>query len=150
MVAEDRQPERLRLDYSEYLGCCQTAEAAVGNSQSKTGTNFTIEPAREVTLEVYDHPEAQVRVYIRPQTPVLMILGLLEKIANAIELDHLIRNEFANPPDQGQPEAGIGSDQNENRPNTCHRCQASLVEQSCIRDTLGTLCIKCAHELHLL
>jgi hypothetical protein len=50
--------------------------------------DFMIGPLSELVLEAFDHPEAQLRAHIRLHMPTLIVLGLLEKIANAVELDH--------------------------------------------------------------
>lgn len=152
MMAESRREERVTLNCYEYLGFCPNNGGPIGEGPAASiKQGLTIEPATEVALEVYDHPDAQVRVYVRADTPSLVILSLLEKIATAIELEQYVRNEMERVPIEEQ----IGSEDfngevEEEGSDHCRRCKLSLHEKSSIRDTLGLLCIKCARDLELL
>ena len=150
-MAESRQEERVTLDCFEYLGFYPSNGKFIKQDPAEsTNASLTIEPATEVALEVYSHPDAQVRVYVRPNTPTLVILSLLEKIATAIELEQYIRNEIDVPIDeQTGPNASTGEINNEDF-NSCRCCNLSLHEKSSIRDERGHLCIDCARELELL
>jgi hypothetical protein len=148
----DGRPERQRLDFIEYLGFCPTKDRVVRADTSQTSPeDLRVEPATEVGLEVYGQPEAQVRVYVRPDTPTLIVLGLLEKIATALELAHFVYNERdrASNDEQRNCKRSAGDDE-EQGCDSCRRCQLPLDETSSIRDTLGLLCIKCAEELRML
>jgi hypothetical protein len=152
MMAESKTAERVTLDCYEYIGFCPNNGSSIARGPAaSTKKGLTIEPATEVALEVYGHPDAQVRVYVRANTPTLVILSLLEKIATAIELEQYVRNEIERVPIKEQIGAG-GSRGDVEREGSdhCRRCKLSLQEKSSIRDTLGLLCINCARELEML
>jgi hypothetical protein len=152
MVGENGRPERVRLDCIEYLGFCPTKDRFIGSDPAENSARgLTIEPATEVALEVYGQPDAQVRVYVRPHTPALIILTLLEKIATAIELEQSLRHELEGPPNGQQPTSGGSAcEADEQGGGCCRRCRLSLREKSSIRHAVGLLCITCARELRLL
>jgi hypothetical protein len=150
MVAEYTQAERVTFDCVEYLGFALTKDTfAESGKAASANEGLTVYPAKEVTLEVYGHPDAQVRVYVRPHTPTLIILSLLEKIATAIELEQQIRSEVHSR-NQGQPvsEQAPGGAR-EQQGGCCRRCLSALDERSFIRDLDGPLCINCGRELQL-
>jgi hypothetical protein len=150
MVAESRA-ERVKLDCFEYLGFCST-NGSIGRGPAKNAKEgLTIEPATEVALEVYAYPDAQVRVYVRPNTPTFVILSLLEKIATSIELEQYVPNPIGREPTEEQTGSEESNDQvNQEGSVHCRHCKLSLHEKSSIRDALGPLCINCARELELL
>ena len=151
MVAEERRAERVAFDCVEYLGFSLTEDhvATIGNAATINDA-LAVDPAKEVILEVYGHPDAQVRVYVRPHTPSLIIMSLLEKIATAIEVEQQIRPEV-DASDQRLPRPGEapGSASTE-RGSHCRRCRSALDERSFIRDLHGPLCISCGRDLQLL
>ena len=148
MVAGDTQPARVAFECVEYLGFSLIKDRFAPDGRSLSSSNeLTVDPAKEVVLEVYGHPDAQVRVYVRPNTPTLIILSLLEKIATAIELEQQIRPEVPRDSQPGSPETPGDASERRGR---CRRCLSALNERSFIRDLHGPLCINCGRELQLL
>jgi hypothetical protein len=149
-VAEGTQTERVTFDCVEYLGFSPNKDGfGAGGKSVGDNEELKVDPAKDVVLEVYGQPEAQVRVYVRPHTPTLIVLGLLEKIATALELEQQIRLGVPSPKEP-QPGSGEAADDGaEQRGRYCRRCQAALDEKSFIRDLHGALCISCGKELQL-
>src|SRR5213594_4447386 len=151
MGVEYGRPERETLDCVEYLGFWPTKDRFVTRDPTETSAeDLRIEPATEVLLEVHGHPEAQVRVYVRPETPTLIILSLLEKIATAIELEQYLHNKREPSQNDEQLESERFTGDEKQGSASCRRCRLSLHEKSSIRDALGLLCIDCARELQML
>jgi hypothetical protein len=150
MVAEYTQAERVTFNCVEYLGFSPNKDG-FAKSRKSVGTNeeLAVDPAKEVVLEVYGHPDAQVRVYVRPHTPTLIILNLLEKIATAIELEQQIRSEVHSPNERQPRLEEAAGDRSVQRGGYCRRCLSALDERSFIRDLHGPLCINCGKELQL-
>jgi len=149
---------RITFDCAEYLGFDQTEAAADATLEpSERGAEgLRIPLGTPVRLEVYAHPEALVRVYVRPHAPTQTILRLLAKIGAAIEREQNILNEITSAPNEEQPVSGRpGSEVDDERQERlheagCHRCKLSLDKKSFIQGALGRLCIDCARELDLL
>jgi hypothetical protein len=157
-MTEYGREARITFDCAEYLGFDQTEAAADATLEpSERGAEgLRIQVGTPVRLEVYAHPEAFVRVYVRPHAPTQTVLRLLGKIGAAIEREQNLWNEITRAPNEERPVSERpGSEVNEDRQERlheacCHRCKLSLDKKSFIQGALGRLCIGCARELDLL
>ena len=85
-MTEYGREARVTFDCAEYLGFDQTEAATDATLEPSEGgaEGLKIQVGTPVRLEVYAHPEALVRVYLRPHAPPQTLLRLLAKIGAAM------------------------------------------------------------------
>jgi hypothetical protein len=81
----------------------EAAADATLEPSERGAEELKIQVGTPVRLEVYAHPEALVRVYLRPHAPPQTLLRLFAEIGAAIEREHNPRNEITRAPNEEQP-----------------------------------------------